>query len=387
MNAAFLRIWSATLLLYLASGMVFPAFSLYMAYRGLSDLEVGIVASAATLISLLSAALLGLYSDMVANREILQGFIGVAIALVLATYLHAHSFPGFVVLHPTYMSLLSPYMTLSGAVAMDYITGSRGGLFGRFRTSGAAGWIIGTMLGGYVLSSLGYVHLFIVSSAFFLASAALYMYGGLKRGGFHIAGGGGLKRPIPWRVLTNSRLYPLLISVLVASIGNPAYYTFLPLFMTKDLEASPFVAYLAFSATPLAEIPAMVYLGSLSDRIGRRRVILICLSAYPVRFLLTGLSPTPHYAIVVQLLHGLTFGGLYVASTAYITESVRDDERGFALSLYTITANMGGFIGSYALAHVITILGFRAMYMVAALISGFSIPLFMILGRASARQP
>lgn len=385
-RSVFLRLWSATSLLYLASGIVFPSFSLYMAYKGLSDLEIGLVSSAATLSSLVSTAMLGLYSDTVANREMLQSSIGVIISLILIAYLSINSFIEFILLHPLYMSLLFPYTTLSGAIAMDYISSSKGTLFGRFRTSGAVGWIIGTVLGGYILESLGYSYLFIITSIFFCASALVYMYGGVKQIGIRKFRRDNIKIRFPTKVLANSKLYSLLLSVFIASIGNPAYYTFLPLFMAKELGASPFTSYLAFSITPIAEIPAMTYFGFLSDKIGRRKVILLCLAAYPTRFLLTGLSPTPFYTIIVQLLHGLTFGGLYVTSTAYITEIVEDEEKGFALSLYTIATNTGGFMGSYMLAYILTVTNFRTMYMIAALISSLSIPLFTFIERISSSK-
>ncbi|RJS87376.1 MFS transporter [Candidatus Bathyarchaeota archaeon] len=83
------------------------------------------------------------------------------------------------------------------------------------------------------------------------------------------------------RVLTVKTAYTLYASVFTAWISTPAYYTFLPLFMTEDIETSKFLSSLAFSITPFAEVPAMLYLGSLSDRIGRRKVIALCLAAYP----------------------------------------------------------------------------------------------------------
>lgn len=381
MRTVFQRLWIATLLLYLASGMIFPSFSLYMVYRGLSELEIGLVASVATLASLLSTVMLGLYSDAVADREMLQGSIGLVISLVLMAYLSADSFVEFILLHTLYMSFISPYATLSGTIAMDYISDHKGTFFGKFRTSGAVGWIIGTVLGGYILDSFGYSSLFIITSIFFCASAFLYIYGGVKQIGFKGFRRDYVKISFPTKVLANSKLYSLLLSVFTASIGNPAYYTFLPLFMTKDLEASSFASYLAFSITPIAEIPAMTYFGFLSDKIGRKKVIIACLAAYPARFLLTGVSTTPFYAISVQLLHGLTFGGLYVVSIAYITELVEDKERGFALSLYTIATNIGSFIGGYMLAYILTVTNFRTMYMIVALISSFSIPLFIVLER------
>ena len=68
-----------------------------------------------------------------------------------------------------------------------------------------------------------------------------------------------------------------------------------------------------------------------------------------------------------------------MVSTAYLSESVEEGERGFALSLYTISMNTGNFIGSYFLAYTLTLSGFRSMYIIAAIISSLSIPILLFL--------
>jgi len=176
------------------------------------------------------------------------------------------------------------------------------------------------------------------------------------------------------------QMAPLLAAVAVASVSNPAYYTFLPLFVVRELGATPMAASLAFMITPFAEIPAMVALGSLSDRAGRLRAVALCLAAYPLRYSLTAASQAPSHAIVVQMLHGLTFGGLYVVSTAYLAEAA-GGAAGLALSLYTVASNLGGIAGGYLLAYVASLYGFRIMYLAAAAISSLSLPLLLMAKR------
>lgn len=163
------------------------------------------------------------------------------------------------------------------------------------------------------------------------------------------------------------------LALLVAAVANPAYYTFLPLYMVQELGASRLMASLAFSVTPVAEVPAMLLLGALSDRVGRRRVMTLCLAAYPLRFALTGVLRDPILVVAVQLLHGLTFGGLYVVTTAYLTEEL--GVAGVASSLYPVASSLGSMLGGYLLALTLASRGFHAMYMAAAAISGLSVPL------------
>lgn len=148
---------------------------------------------------------------------------------------------------------------------------------------GFIGWIFGPFLGGLIADNPGFPVVFLSSSSFFLLSALLFSIGGLKR---RLPEKREKLKPSRHmeafkRVLTVKTAYTLYASVFTAWISTPAYYTFLPLFMTEDIETSKFLSSPAFSITPFAEVPAMLYLGSLSDRIGRRKVIALCLAAYP----------------------------------------------------------------------------------------------------------
>jgi len=381
------RLWFATLFSYAALGFISPLIPLYMSYRGLSPLEVGLVASLATLVSILPVAVMGRISDII-NREKLQGMLGAGLALLTLIYTYASSLLDFMILQSAYMGLTYSYMTLSGAIAMDYIRTKRGTGFGKFRTSGSVGWIFGPFLGGLIADNLGFPLVFLSSSLFFLVSAFLFGIGGLKKR--HVE-----KRESPRsnrhmeafkRVLTNRAAYTLYASVFTAWISTPAYYTFLPLFMTDEIGTSKSMSSLAFSITPFAEVPAMLYLGFLSDRIGRKKVIALCLAAYPMRYMLTVFTGNPWIIIGAQLLHGLTFGGLYVVSVSYLSEAVDEDLQGLALSLYSINSSIARFIGNYLLGFLVDNYGFVPMYYAAALISAFSIPILTLLSQQGSQK-
>jgi len=91
------RLWFATLFSYAALGLISPLLPLYMSHRGLSPLEVGLVASLATLISILPVAIMGRISDII-NREKLQGIIGVGLASTMMIYTYASSLLHFMIL-------------------------------------------------------------------------------------------------------------------------------------------------------------------------------------------------------------------------------------------------------------------------------------------------
>lgn len=369
-DARLLRLWVAMAFLYAATGSVNPLLSVYMSSRGLSGVEIGALTSLAALISLAATLFLSYLSDLVEGREALQALLCFGSALAAAAYTVAADFAHFALVHPTYVALSYSTMSLSAAVAMDRIGESkRGASFGVMRTSGAAGWIGGTLAGGLLAQHVGFHAAFAFSTVLLAASALLYSPGPPR-----LTARRSEVRPCPAALARRASVLAVALATLTASVANPAYYTFLPLYMVRELRTSELLASIAFSVTPLAEIPAMVLLGSLSDRVGRRRVMALCLAAYPVRFALTGLLRDPALVIATQLLHGLTFGGLYVVATAHLAEEMAG-AAGVASSVYPIAANLGSVLGGYLLALVLAGSDFRSMYLTAAALSSLALPL------------
>ncbi len=372
-----LQLWVAMALLYAAAGVVYPLLPPYMSRSGLSNVEIGFLASISSAASILTLVIAGRLSDMLERRNALQAALCLGQASLVLLYGYSSKFHDFLVLHTLYMSVSSASLSLSGAVAMDYVTGKRGAVFGYLRTSGAVGWILGTLAGGLLFQSKGHFSAFATSSSVYAASALAYglmplPFTRVARGQAGVGGFSQLKR---------RRVAAVLAAVLVASVSNPAYYTFLPLYLTQEMGASQLLTSAAFAVTPFAEIPVMVVLGALSDRVGRVPVLLMCLSAFPLRYTLTALVRDAVWVVLVQLLHGLTFAGLYVVGSTLLAEEAPGSV-GLALSFFTVAFSLGGVIGGYLLALVQANYGYFAMYACASAVSATSIPLLLALSRS-----
>lgn len=117
---------------------------------------------------------------------------------------------------------------------------------------------------------------------------------------------------------TTRRLLPTLLLVLTVfgPISMDLYLPALPA-LTRELGAATSVAQLTVTACLIGLAAGQLTAGPLSDRYGRRRVLLAGVVAYVATSLLCALSPTVEMLIVARFVQGLAGGvGIVIANAA-----------------------------------------------------------------------
>ena len=170
-------------------------------------------------------------------------------------------------------------------------------------------------------------------------------------------------------------LAPLFLTVLIDLLGFGLILPLLP-FYAETFGASPLDVGLITAAYAAAQFVGAPVLGRLSDRYGRRPLLMTSIFGTALGFVLLGLAE-PLGAVVgspllvlyaSRVLAGLTGGNISVAQ-AYITDVT--DEKGRTRALGMIGAAFGlGFIFGPALG------GFLSEY-------GFAVPAFVAAGLAA----
>ncbi|MET7271238.1 MFS transporter [Streptomyces flaveolus] len=107
--------------------------------------------------------------------------------------------------------------------------------------------------------------------------------------------------------------------------------------------------------------------GRIADRIGRVRVIALCVALSSVANLALAFAPSPEAFMALRFVQGLAIGGEVPVAATFIAEITRSHRRGRFVLLYELVFPAGLTVGALAAAWLVPVLGWRWMYGLAAL--------------------
>lgn len=139
------------------------------------------------------------------------------------------------------------------------------------------------------------------------------------------------------RVLFRGPALLFCICLLIAHLGNSAYYAFYPLYLTETVGFSDAMVGPITMLGVVLELGVMAAVGVMIARLGMKRLIVLGLSVMVVRFALLGLFPTQPVAVWTQVMHGITVVAIYVVPPIYLNAIAGDHFRSSIQGLYAMT--------------------------------------------------
>ena len=163
-----------------------------------------------------------------------------------------------------------------------------------------------------------------------------------------------------------SALIPLLAVTFVDILGFSILIPLLP-FYAEHYGASPLVVGLLVSTVALCSLISSPILGALSDRVGRRGILLFTQIATTIAYVMLGLGGSLAMVFFSRMIEGFAGGGLGVTQ-AYISDVTEPHERGRAYALLGATFGVGFIVGP-ALGGTLVHFGYSVPFFTAACIS------------------
>ena len=139
---------------------------------------------------------------------------------------------------------------------------------------------------------------------------------------------------------------PLLVIFLTVFVNLVGFGIIIPLlpFYAETFGASPVVIGLLFAAFSLAQLFAAPVLGALSDRFGRRPILIFSLVGTVISFVMLAVAQSLTMLFAARVIDGLSGGNITIAR-AYIGDVTEPGERAKAFGFLGAAFGLGFIVG------------------------------------------
>lgn len=177
-----------------------------------------------------------------------------------------------------------------------------------------------------------------------------------------------VEEPKPTPKMARKTLFILVMIAFLAATGLTIIIPVLPFIVEKYIgnpnELASTVGWLS-SIYAICQFIAAPALGILSDRYGRRPILLICLIGSTIGYIVFGIGGALWVLILGRVIDGLT-GGDFSVLAAYVADVTEPEERGKFYGYFGAAVGVGTIVGP-------VIGGFAATF-------GYNMPVFLSAG-------
>ncbi|MGC8971715.1 MAG: MFS transporter [bacterium] len=369
---------------YAAWALVFSFIPIYLKELGLSIGEIGSLSALSAFIGALIQTPIGSLSDKIRKRK---PFI--ILGLLVNSLIYFFLFPklsvykDFLLIYTVIGLCTYTILTASSVLMVDLSTsGELGRGYASSRMWGSIGFLTSILLSGLITTLTQGKAIFTVISIIFLLSALLVSL---------------IKEPerkvnvlVPQirgfrRLVTNKQLLSFLLFYFL-------YYTTLTgasnnvNLLVKSLGGSNRMVSFSYAISSGIEIPFMFIMGSFSDKMGRRPLLVLASLALPLRMILYSMASNPIHILCIQTMHSVTFAVMVVVPVAYINDIIHVEERGTAQGMFNMTTGFASAFAPFLAGYIADFVGISKMYlflMLLALVSSIWLICFIEESRAS----
>lgn len=378
----FVRLCAAGACAYLSYAMCrSPVLPLLARSRGAGPELVGLVVGASTLTGVLLKLPAGALSDVIGRRTLLLA--GALIFAILPfAYLPISTLVALVGLRLIHGSATATFGPVASAALSDLApVTARGRWLGTYSTFQGVGQTLGPVLAGYLLTRLGFSAVFVVSGVVgFVAMLVLLSW---PRDAAQTHAGDRWTQLAQGVREVSQDIRTLTVSCAQAGqfVLNGSLNAFLPIFAVESLHLTAFQAGLVFGTQAVTTLLVRPVFGMISDRVGRRPLILAGLIVCGTAVWAVSLSNGLFSIMAASAVYG---GGLAVttsATSAYITDLSRRVRYGTAHGVFGTIYDIGDALGPIVAGAVVAATGYRTMFRAAAVTALFTALMFWRLSR------
>ena len=356
----------------------FPFMPFYIRELGITDLHQvelwsGILISASAVSMALVSPIWGLLADRHGRKlMVLRSTFGGSVILASMAFVgNVQQLLVLRVIQGTLTGTVPAFMTLVASFAPPAEAGFALGLM---QMAVYLGSFVGPLIGGVVADLLGYRWTFGVTGMFLALSGVLVYF--LVQEKFVPPAEDRAGNGIGASASTIIHSLPVLGAVLTLGgvyLGMQVARPLLPLFVESVLADPGRVntsTGVIYGVGAISSALAAVFIGRMSDRVGYRRVLLVCSLGAMLGFFGQAFSPGFGVLLVASFVTGFFSGGLIPAANAILATDSPQEQRGAIYGISQSVNAAGRAIGPMLGAAVATSWGLHAPFFVAAIVFG-----------------
>lgn len=234
------------------------------------------------------------------------------------------------------------------ALALSHVK-RHGGTYGRYRSWGSAGFILGGLALGWLVTATSRAAIPLALMATLVLTLVLVWTARPERLE-PSQRTPGLETIV--RLLRDRGLRAVYLSAFLSRFAQHGLYGFLPLHL-QDLGVPDWALPCFWAVGVLSEIALIRNTPRLFKGRSTRLIMTVCFTAAVLQFGLMAIITNPWFLLGVMALHGLSFGVWYVASMEHLGARVAEADRGISQGLFQITAfGLGGTFSAIAAGYL-----------------------------------
>lgn len=351
---------------------------------------VGLISSAAPIMMAISSPIWGLIADRRGRKLMLvRSMLGGSLILGLSAAVT--SVPQLAFLRIVQGALTGTIAAAVTLVATSVPREQCGFSLGLLQSAIFVGSSLGPSVGGYIGGTFGYRIAFMGSGILLLSAGLLVIF--VVHEEF---------KPLPpqrqkgnalllaWRsILAEPVLLSMVALLMLNNLANSVTGPVLPLYvqtLVSSVSEASKATGMILGATAVANALAAVLIGRSAARLGRRRVLLMCVGAASVLYFPQVLTRTTIQLLALRTLVGFAMGAVSPLANSFIAERAPEGRQGGIYGMSTSLNAAGNAIGPMLGSLIVTQWSIGGVFIATGLLLAAIVPLVAIMSR-SLEQP
>ncbi|MFV8829334.1 MFS transporter [Alkalihalobacterium sp. APHAB7] len=344
--------------------IVMSYMPVYFRYQGMTAKELGILLAVGPLASIFAQPFWGFMSDKF--KTIKRILIIVVAGTFVATIglFQMNNLVGYTIMMFVLFLFLAPVTALGDSLSQKTALQHKVS-FGRIRMWGSLGFATASLLAGYYLTFVGIQYImFPILVMAIITFIFVLSIDDVKA----------TNKPVTIlnavKIGANPRLFTFLLIITFISITHRTNDTYLGIFVTELGGKESLIGWAWFIGV-VSEAIVFFAAAFWFRKFNPLTFLMISAVLYSVRWFLMGAATIPETLLILQALHGLTFGIFYIAAFQIVSKLVPEELQAtghvlFITTFFGISGIIGAFVGglviqSTSVAQLYSYLGYLSV--------------------------